>query len=42
LNIAFNSVATVVSEDDRVFVDPRTNHLLYGTALGLRVLVPVR
>lgn len=39
---AFNSVATVVSADEPILVDPETGHLLYGTALGLRTLVPVK
>jgi len=39
---AFNAVGTVVSEDEPVVLDPLTGHLFYGTALGVRVLVPVR
>jgi photosystem II stability/assembly factor-like uncharacterized protein len=38
---AFNSVATVVHEDEPLIVDPTTNHLLYGTS-GLRILVGMR
>lgn len=39
---AFNSVATVVSEDEPILIDPQSAHLFYGTALGTRILVPVK
>ncbi|MBV8818130.1 MAG: hypothetical protein JO022_07215, partial [Acidobacteriaceae bacterium] len=38
---AFNSVATVVHEDEPIVVDPVTDHVLYGS-LGVRVLVGVK
>ncbi len=37
----FNSVATIVHQDEPLIVDPTTGHLLYGTS-GVRVLVGVR
>jgi hypothetical protein len=39
---AFNSVATVVSKDEPVIIDPQSGHLLYGTASGVRILIGVK
>jgi hypothetical protein len=37
-----HGVGTVVSTDEPVVLDSLTGRLLYGTASGVRVLVPVR
>lgn len=38
---AFNSVATIVRENEPLVIDPQTNHLLYGSN-GVRILVDVK
>jgi hypothetical protein len=38
---AFNSVVTVVREDEPMLVDPQNGHLMHG-GLGLRILVGMR
>lgn len=39
---AFKAVGTVVNTDEPILFDPLTGHLVYGTALGMRVLVPAQ
>ena len=38
---AFDSVATVVREDEPMIIDPQTSHLLHGGA-GVQILVGMR